>query len=89
MKLSLGVVMMGIGIALVLIAAVIMTSVVINQPQPVPVTSPTPTLQVSYPVIMPEDLGRLEAEVYAVCKQYAGLDLSGMVSLCKRVGFQE
>lgn len=27
--------------------------------------------------------------VYAVCQQYANLDLSGMVQICKEVGFQQ
>lgn len=29
------------------------------------------------------------ARVYRVCEQYAGLDLSGMASLCHDVGFQQ
>jgi hypothetical protein len=55
-----------------------------------PQTDPfSPEAPFPYTVIMPEDLERLEAEVWEVCKQYAGLDLSGMVKICKRVGYQE
>jgi hypothetical protein len=38
---------------------------------------------------MPEDTDRLESEAYKVCQQYANLDLSGMVKMCKMVGYQE
>jgi len=84
--------MMGTGIVLVIVALIIMAFNIFTVPAPVPTKTPesTPTLS-AFPYVaqMPEDIGRLESEVYKVCEQYASLDLSGMVNLCKRVGYQE
>lgn len=83
-------VLMGVGIVMIVVAAVIITFNLLTVPAPsVSPTVQPPTLKVSYPTVMPEDLGRLESEIYDICKEYANLDLSGMVNLCKRVGFQE
>jgi hypothetical protein len=83
---NLSTVFMMIGVFAVVLSVVIFAWILLT-PDPVP----PPPVKDPFPLIaqMPEDIGRLEAEVYSVCKQYASLDLSGMVSLCKRVGFQE
>jgi len=83
--------MMGVGVVLALVGIVmVMFNLMTVQPQPAPITHPEPRpSQVYYPTMMPEDIGRLESEVYKVCEQYADLDLSGMAPLCKRVGFQQ
>jgi hypothetical protein len=86
MKERIWTVFMMIGVFAVVLSAVIFAWVLLT-PDPVPV----PAVTKPFPLIaqMPEDIGRLEAEVYSVCSMYANLDLSGMVDLCKRMGFQE
>jgi hypothetical protein len=88
---------MGVGIVMVIVAVIVIVFNLFTVPAPVgsPTVHIPQVVRVStsnpwpYPVIMPEDIGRLESEVYKVCEQYANLDLSGMVQLCKRVGYQE